>query len=99
MAQKIKGNGRYSESDILTYTNEKNVDIQYISRRFIPQKDTQKILGAQEVQTGDRPDLLAYRAYGNSCDFYHLADYNLSMNPFSMSTTVGRLIVVPMKTT
>lgn len=99
MAQKIKGNGRYSKSNLLTYTDKNNNIVQYLSRRFIPQNASQDALAAQEVQPGDRPDLLACRAYGNPLSFYNIADYNLSMNPFSLTTTPGRLLVVPMTTT
>jgi len=99
MTQKIKGKGRYSESGLLTYTDNKNDIIQYLSRRFIPRDATETHYAAQEVQPGDRPDLLAFRAYGDPLSYYHIADYNLSMNPFTLTTTPGRLLVVPMITT
>ena len=99
MASETKGSGRYFESNLLTFDDENNNIIQYLSRRFIPLKADQNTLGVQEVQPGDRPDLLAYRAYGNSLSYYHIADYNLSMNPFTLTTIVGRLLVVPTITT
>ncbi|MBL4789033.1 MAG: hypothetical protein JKY60_08260 [Kordiimonadaceae bacterium] len=95
MVQKINGNSRYSDSKILTYNEKKGVKIQYLSRRFIPADSTQTALKVQEVQTGDRPDLLAYRAYGDSLAYYRIADYNLAMNPFTLTTLPGRLLVVP----
>jgi len=99
MATETKGTGRYSDSTLLTFENDKNEIIQYLSRRFVPKETNQASGAVQEVQPGDRPDLVAYRAYGNPLSYYHIADYNLSMNPFTLTTTPGRLLVVPLITT
>ncbi|MFT6557692.1 MAG: hypothetical protein ACJAYR_001556 [Sneathiella sp.] len=93
------GNGRYKNSKILTIKSKNNEINQYLSRRFIPQYDPTYILGSQIVQTGDRPDLVAYRAYESSTSFYLIADYNLSVNPFSLTIKPGRPLIIPSNTT
>ena len=99
MATKLGGTGRYYNQDILTYTEPDSSNIQYISRRFIPNFAHTPAIGVQQVQPGDRPDLLAYRAYNNPLSYYHIADYNLAINPFLLTTSPGHFVNIPPITT
>lgn len=99
MTATVNGQGRYNKTPIVELKNDKNQIIKYFSRRFIPKQESTHIAGTQTVQTGDRPDLISYRAYNNPLLYYHLADYNLCMNPFTLIRDPGRIIIVPSNST
>ncbi|MCG8493592.1 MAG: hypothetical protein MI743_18385 [Sneathiellales bacterium] len=91
--------GRYEKSKILEKKINKNQLVKYFSRRFIPKRESVQATGTQTVQTGDRPDLVSYRAYSNPLLYYHLADYNLCMNPFTLTHDPGRVLIIPSNST
>ncbi|MEP3244150.1 MAG: Base plate wedge protein 53 [Sneathiella sp.] len=99
MALKEEQRGRYANVQILDKKDDNNQIVKYLSRRFIPHPKPSQATTSQTVQTGDRPDLIAYRAYDNPLLYYRLADYNLSMNPFTLTSNPGRILIVPTNTT
>jgi nucleoid-associated protein YgaU len=69
--------------------------VAYVLRRFIPQR---RDLPAQQeyiVQSGDRPDMLGFRAYGDPELYWRIADANAVTDPFSLTDTLGARVAIP----
>jgi hypothetical protein len=69
--------------------------IRYKRVRFIP--DTPGSL-AQQVNQGDRLDLIAYRVYKDPEQFWRICDANLALLPEELVEEPGRRLLVPVPT-
>jgi hypothetical protein len=69
--------------------------ISYIVRRFIPQMRDIAIAGEHVVQSGERPDLLAARVFGDSEFYWRIADANAVIDPFELTDTIGLRVKIP----
>lgn len=67
----------------------------YKRRRFLPQGDRMPLLVEALVTEDDRLDLIAARTLGDPEQFWRIADANNAMNPFDLTTEVGRRLRVP----
>lgn len=66
--------------------------IRYKRMRFVP--ETPARLGLA-VQSGDRPDTVAWRAIGDPEQFWRLCDVNREPRPVDLTAQPGRRIGVP----
>ena len=69
--------------------------VPYVSRRFIPQRRDIAIAAEVVVTSGDRPDLLAARAFGDAELYWRIADANAVIDPFELSDTPGARVRIP----
>jgi hypothetical protein len=68
--------------------------IAYKRMRFIPKSNAPLRLAAK-VEQGDRPELVAYRAFGDPEQFWRLCDLNLVQRPVDLTSVPGARIAVP----
>jgi hypothetical protein len=68
--------------------------IQYKRMRFIPANATPP-RSSVRVQSGDRPDLVAYRTIGDPEQFWRLCDLNLVRRPVDLTATAGSAVAIP----
>lgn len=66
--------------------------IAYLARRFVPSQDRFETLREHIVTQGDRPDLVAYRHFGDAEQFWRVCDANNDLDPFQLTATAGRRI-------
>jgi hypothetical protein len=83
---------RYEAIKEAELVDRKGRTIRYKRMRFIP--DAHGTLVAA-VREGDRPDLIAYRVFSDSEQFWRLADVNLTPRPVDLTSVPGRRIKVP----
>lgn len=69
--------------------------IAYVLRRFIPQMRDIGTAGQHLVQSGERPDLLAAQAFGDSELYWRIADANAVTDPFELTDTIGLRVRIP----
>lgn len=67
----------------------------YVGRRFIPPLRDIAIAGRMAIASGDRPDLVAQRAYGDPAAWWRVADANAVADPFELTDTPGARIAIP----
>jgi hypothetical protein len=68
--------------------------VNYVLRRFIPQRRDITIVGQHVVQGGERPELVAAQVFGDPELYWRLADANAVTDPFELNE-VGRRIAIP----
>jgi hypothetical protein len=86
---------RYARLSVLTYIGADGLPAAYVSRRFLPRSEALQTLGETEVQSEDRPDLVAARTLGESLVFWRIADANDVMDPGELTEEPGRVLRVP----
>jgi hypothetical protein len=72
--------------------------IAYVLRRFIPQQRDIAIAFEHIVQSGERPDLQAAQAFGESELYWRIADANVVTDPFELTDTLGARVAIPAPT-
>lgn len=83
---------RYHGLEILTHTQPDGREVSYVARRFAPQPSRFETLREYTVTGGDRPDNIAATYIGDPEQFWRLADANAVLNPFDLTSEVGRKI-------
>lgn len=89
---------RYANIADATYSTAGGREIVYKERRFLPKAPARGTFTEVEVLPADRLDLIAARSLGNPLLFWKVADANLAMNPFHLTTDIGRWLKVPKPT-
>lgn len=69
--------------------------VPYVLRRFIPQRRDIAIAAQHLVKSGERPDLLVAQTLGDAELYWHLADANAVTDPFELTDTPGRRVLIP----
>ena len=64
--------------------------ILYLKRRFVPQAERFALLQEHAVEAGDRLDNITARYLGDPLQFWRICDANHALNPFDLTTEVGR---------
>jgi hypothetical protein len=62
----------------------------YLKRRFVPPAERFALLQVHTVEAGDRLDNITARYLGDPLQFWRICDANNAMNPFALTTEVGR---------
>jgi hypothetical protein len=85
---------RYRDVPTLTLQTDAGRTVRYLGRRF-PVSVSTPGETPHRVNAGDRPDLLAARALNDPLAFWRLAEANLLLDPWALTTQPGRIIRLP----
>ena len=88
---------RYFGLPPLTLTQRDGTQVVYLARRFVPPPQAYAQMAAHQVTGSDRPDTLAGAYFGDATQYWLLADANAVLRPQDLTTTVGRRIVIGVK--
>ena len=89
-------NSRYYSLKKAIYKGPDGRETPYVTRRLLPQGSAMNNLVNYPVKSGDRLDLLAAYALGNSELYWKICDANNAMNPFEViETGVTASISIP----
>lgn len=86
---------RYYNLETVIFTLPDGRRVPYKRRRFLPQGEAMPLLVEVIVAQGDRLDLITARTLGDPEQFWRIADANNAMNPFDLTTEIGRRLRVP----
>jgi len=86
---------RYYNLETAEYVGEEGKKIAYKRRRFLPLGEEMPLLVEVRVAQGDRLDLIAARTLGDPEHFWRICDANDAMNPFDLTSEIGRVLRVP----
>ena len=86
---------RYFNLETVKLTLPDGREAVYKRRRFLPRGSAMPLLIEVSVTEGDRLDLITARTLGDPEHFWRVADANTAMNPFDLTTEVGRVLRVP----
>ena len=89
----VDPNGRYKSVPTLVRREADSLTVAYLARRFLP-KATGPIVARVTVTQGMRLDLIAERWRGDATHAWEIADSNLAMDPFALTSRLGRTLVV-----
>ncbi|WP_405909992.1 hypothetical protein OG742_40555 [Streptomyces sp. NBC_00828] len=87
---------RYHDAEIGVHRQPDGTEVRYAKRRLLPPvtdeaEDTQ----AHTVSTGERPDLLGQRYFGDSAQWWQIADANPVLDPRELTAEPGSEIDIP----
>lgn len=68
----------------------------YVTRRFMPRRETIAIAAEHVVRAGERPDTLAALTLGDPLLYWRLADANAVLDPNELTDTLGQRVRVPL---
>ncbi len=85
---------RYYSRATASYTGPDGRRITYLRRRFLPRGEELPLLVEVTVTDGDRLDSITARTLGDPEQFWRIADGNNAMNPFGLTSEVGRRLRV-----
>jgi hypothetical protein len=85
---------RYYNLETVKLTLPDGREAVYKRRRFLPRGSAMPLLVEVSVTEGDRLDLITARTLGDPEHFWRVADANTAMNPFDLTTEVGRVLRV-----
>ncbi|GAA2261953.1 hypothetical protein GCM10010145_29520 [Streptomyces ruber] len=96
---------RYHDAEIGIHRQPDGTEVRYTKRRLLPPLD-QAVDGTDgagsdavqphTVTTGDRPDLLAQRYFGDPAQWWQIADANPVLHPDELTDEPGRVIGIPL---
>ncbi len=86
---------RYYNLETVKLTLPDGREAVYKRRRFLPRGSAMPLLITVAVTEGDRLDLITARTLGDPEHFWRVADANDAMNPFDLTTDIGRVLRVP----
>jgi hypothetical protein len=86
---------RYYSLETAVHTMPDGRIVAYKRRRFLPRGEEMELLAEETVTEGDRLDLIANHALGNSEFFWLICDANDAMNPFDLAAEINRRLRVP----
>lgn len=87
---------RYYSLETVTLTTADGREIAYKRRRFLPDPSDMQMLAEVVVTQGDRLDLITARTLGDPEHFWRICDANNAMNPFDLTTEIGRRLRIPL---
>ncbi len=89
-------NSRYHGVAVGRYVRDaSDPGVTYVLRRFIAQQRDIAIAGEHIVQSGERPDLLAFQMLGDPELYWRIVDANAVTDPFALTDTLGARIKIP----
>jgi len=86
---------RYARLPLITINRADGTPVAYVSRRFLPVGSTLPLLAEIQVNSSDRPDVLAFRTLGDPTVFWRIADANDVMDPDELVDEPGEIIRIP----
>jgi hypothetical protein len=86
---------RYARLAVLAINRADGTPVAYVSRRFLPAGSSLPLLAEIQVDSSDRPDLLASRTLGDPTVFWRIADANDVMDPGELMDDPGETVRIP----
>ncbi|QTA89096.1 LysM peptidoglycan-binding domain-containing protein [Desulfonema magnum] len=83
---------RYYNLETATLKTADGGIVSYKRRRFLPRAEALQTMAEETVTEGDRLDLIAARFLGDPMRFWQICDANNAMNPFELTSEIGRKI-------
>lgn len=90
----IDPSSRYRNVPVFTLQTSDGQTTPYLGRRF-PIDVPPQGMTPHRVIAGDRPDLLAARTLNDPLAFWRIAEANLMVDPWSLTTKPGQIIRLP----
>jgi hypothetical protein len=87
---------RYHDAEIGVHRQPDGTEVRYTKRRLLPPLDHDGDLQPHVVGAGERPDLLAQRYFGDSAQWWQIADANPVLDPRELTEEAGRVIDIPL---
>ncbi|MFE1800205.1 LysM peptidoglycan-binding domain-containing protein [Streptomyces sp. NPDC059517] len=100
---------RYHDAEIGIHRQPDGTEVRYTKRRLLPPLDQPGQPGQLDqfdrpgdegrrhtVGSGDRPDLLGQRYYGDPAQWWQIADANPVLDPRELTDEAGKVIEVPL---
>jgi len=87
---------RYYSLETVTLTTSDGREIAYKRRRFLPNPSDMQFVAEVVVTQGDRLDLITARTLGDPEHFWRICDANNGMNPFDLTSEIGRRLRIPL---
>ncbi|MFC7310403.1 LysM peptidoglycan-binding domain-containing protein [Streptomyces monticola] len=95
---------RYHDAEIGVHRQPDGSEVRYAKRRLLPPLDEHETAGPagaedtqrHTVRTGERPDLLAQRYFGDPGQWWQIADANPVLDPRELTDEPGREIEIPL---
>jgi hypothetical protein len=85
-------NSRYASLPVKTLVQPDGTIVSYVSRRFLPQPDSQDLLIYATVTESDRLDNITQQYLDDPQQFWRVCDGNSCMSPFELTEQVGSKI-------
>jgi hypothetical protein len=86
---------RYSRVGTAIWRSPQGKTVHYRQRRFLPEPATLQVLAEVRVADGQRLDQIAAAQFGNSLQWWRIADANAAMDPFELTVVPGVTLVIP----
>ncbi|MEV7105244.1 hypothetical protein [Streptomyces atroolivaceus] len=87
---------RYHDAGIGVHRLADGTEVRYTKRRLLPPlSETEQEGAPHTVSSGERPDLLAQRYFGDPGQWWQIADANPVLDPHELTEEAGRTITVP----
>ncbi|MFI9586054.1 hypothetical protein ACIHCQ_30405 [Streptomyces sp. NPDC052236] len=91
---------RYHDAEIGVHTQPDGTDVRYTKRRLLPpignQASEADDTTPHTVSSGERPDHLGQRYFGDPGQWWQIADANPVLDPRELTAEPGREIDVPL---
>ncbi|MGY5124730.1 hypothetical protein [Streptomyces nigrescens] len=88
---------RYSEAEIGVYRCRDGTEVRYAKRRLLPRlEDAAEETAAHTVSSGERADQLGQRHFGDSGQWWQIADANPTLDPRELTDEPGERIAIPL---
>ncbi|MEU0369584.1 hypothetical protein ABZ070_04840 [Streptomyces sp. NPDC006283] len=87
---------RYHDAEIGVHRLPDGTEVRYAKRRFLPPLEAATGESAPHtVSSGERPELLAQRYFGDPGQWWQIADANPVLDPQELTEEAGRVIEIP----
>lgn len=88
---------RYHDAEIGVHRLPDGTEVRYAKRRLLPPlEETGDDTQTHTVRTGERPDLLGQRYFGDPGQWWQIADANPVLDPRELTDVPGREVEVPL---
>ncbi len=88
---------RYHDAEIGIHRQADGTEVRYTKRRLLPPlAETEDDGQGHTVSSGERPDLLGQRYFGDSAQWWQIADANPVLDPRELTDEAGKVIEVPL---
>ena len=68
----------------------------FVTRRFIPPRESVAVAAQHLVRSGERPDSLAAAYLADPLLYWRIADANAVVDPNELTDTLGRRVAIPL---
>ncbi|WP_210574803.1 hypothetical protein [Streptomyces sp. GESEQ-4] len=88
---------RYHDAEIGVHRLPDGTEVRYAKRRLLPPiEEAGDATQTHTVRTGERPDLLGQRYFGDPGQWWQIADANPVLDPQELTDEPGREVDVPL---